>query len=54
MTEFIFKIKIFSILLLLSFTNVRAEEINCKRTSSDTTGFTNYSAMESWFPKNQF
>ena len=39
MTEFIFKIKNFSILLLLSFTNAKAEEINCNRTSSDTTGF---------------
>ena len=51
MTEFIFKIKIFSILLLLSFTNAKAEEINCNRTSSDITGFTNYAAMEDWFPK---
>ena len=35
----------------MSFTNAKAEEINCNRTSSDTTGFTNYSAMEDWFPK---
>ena len=39
-------------LILVPLASVNAADINCKRTSSDTTGFKNYSAMESWFPKN--
>ena len=38
--------------IFVPFASVNAADINCKRTSSDTTGFKNYSAMESWFPKN--
>jgi len=38
--------------ILVPLASVNAADINCKRTSSDTKGFKNYSSMESWFPKN--
>ena len=38
--------------ILVPLASADAADINCKRTSSDITGFKNYSSMESWFPKN--